>query len=61
MKVSELAKALKKSGCYKTGDGTNHERWYSPITNKSFYVPRHYSKELKTKTAESIKKQAGLK
>ena len=61
MKTSEIVKELKKIGCYKVFEGANHERWYSPVTNLEFSVPRHYSKELHPKTAHSIKKQAGLK
>ncbi|MGP1588429.1 MAG: type II toxin-antitoxin system HicA family toxin [Oribacterium sp.] len=61
MKVSEVVKLLKKNGCYKTKEGTNHERWYSPITGKTFSVPRHYSKELMKKTEQSILSDAGLK
>ena len=61
MKVSEIVKLIKKIGCYKVKEGTNHERWYSPVTGKEFSVPRHYSKELKTTTEHSIRKDAGLK
>lgn len=61
MKVSEMIKLLKKAGCVNLKEGTNHAKWYSPITNKKFTVPRHSSKELNTKTANSILKQAGLK
>lgn len=61
MKVSEMVKLLKKAGCYKISDGVNHEIWYSPITKKKFPVPRHYSKELPTGTANNIRKLAGLK
>ncbi len=60
MKVSEMIKLLKKSGCYKVQDGANHEIWYSPITKQQFVVPRHPSKELPTGTTKSIQKQAGL-
>lgn len=61
MKTSEMKKLLRKAGCTKEWEGTNHEMWYSPITGKRFTVPRHNSQELKTGTAESIKKVAGLK
>lgn len=61
MKTSEMKKLLRKAGCRKEWEGTNHEMWYSPITGKYFTVPRHNSQELKTGTAESIKKEAGLK
>ena len=60
MKVSEIIKLLKKIGCFKIREGANHEMWHSPITGKDFPVPRHYSKELKTKTEQSIRKDSGL-
>lgn len=61
MKVSEMVKLIKEIGCYKIKEGTNHERWFSPITGEEFSIPRHYAKELKNKTEHSIRKQAGLK
>lgn len=61
MKGSELVKLIKKTGCYKVREGANHEIWYSPITGKTFTVPRHYSHEIKTKTANSILEDAGVK
>ena len=60
MKTSELVKKLKKAGCYLMDHGANHDKWYSPITNNTFYVPRHQNKEIKTGTAEAIMKDAGL-
>ncbi len=60
-KVSEKKRQLRAAGCYKIREGANHEIWYSPITGKRFTVPRHDAQELKTKTAESIDKEAGLK
>lgn len=61
MKVSELKKLLRKFGCKLKLQGTNHEIWYSPITDQSFTVPRHNGKELPTGTAKNIKKQAGIR
>lgn len=61
MKISELIKLLKKSGCELLEEGSRHEKWYSPITGNVFTVPRHGSKEIKTGTLQAIKKQAGLK
>jgi len=61
MKVSEMVKLIKKIGCYKVKEGTNHEIWYSPITGISFTIPRHYSQELKSGTENNIRKQSGLK
>lgn len=61
MKTSEMKRLLRKANCFKESEGANHEIWYSPITQKHFTVPRHNTQELPTKTAESIRKQAGLK
>ena len=61
MKVSELTKLLTKNGCYLVEHGKEHDKWFSPITNKYFMVPRHPSRELPTGTANKIMKDAGLK
>lgn len=61
MKVSEIVKLIKKIGCYKVREGTNHEIWFSPTTGKKFPVPRHRSEELPPGTENSIKKDSGLK
>lgn len=61
MKVSEMIKKLKKIGCYILSHGKEHDEWYSPVTGKTFRVPRHPSKELPNGTENSIKKDAGLK
>ena len=61
MKTSELIKILKKNGCKLMRHGANHDKWYSPISDKSFILPRHGSKEVKTGTAQEILKDAGLK
>ena len=60
MKVSEMKRLLERIGCYKEKEGTNHEIWYSPVTNKRFTLPRHGSKELPKGTEMSIKKQSGI-
>lgn len=60
-KVSEVVRRIKKeTNCYKMRDGANHEIWINPETGKKFTIPRHYGKELPTKTAKSILKDAGL-
>lgn len=61
MKASELAKLLKKNGCYLVEHGKEHDKWHSDITGKNFMVPRHGSKEIATGTANRILKDAGLK
>lgn len=59
MKAGELTKLLKKNGCYLLRHGSNHDIWLSPTTNKQFAVPRHKD-EIKTGTAKSILKDAGI-
>lgn len=61
LKVSELKKLLRKAGCRQVDEGSNHEIWYSPITEMTFTVPRHQSQDVKKGLCEGIKKQAGLK
>lgn len=61
MRQNELKKLLRKAGCYKAKEGTNHEIWYSPITGKLFSVARHGIEEVKPGTLHSILKDAGLK
>jgi len=61
MKTAELIKVLKSAGCKLIEHGKEHDKWFSPISEKHFRVPRHGSKELPTGTANAILKQAGLK
>lgn len=61
MKTSELLKRLMKAGCRIEQHGGAHDKWYSPITEKHFFVPRHGSQEIATGTANRILKDAGLK
>lgn len=59
MKIQELLKLLKKKNCYLIRHGSNHDIWFSPITNKQFAVPRHKA-EIKTGTLKNILKEAGI-
>ena len=59
MKTSELLKLFKKHDITFAQHGKRHDIYYSPITGKSFPVPRH-AKEIATGTLKSIKKDAGL-
>ena len=61
MKFSELKKILKNHGCYKADEGSNHEEWFSPITNKPFQVGRHGTQDVPKGTYHAILKQAGIK
>ena len=62
MKYKELAKILKKAGCYDTGQTLNgHPKWFSPVTGKSFKMSHHGSDEVANGTLNAILKDAGLK
>ena len=61
MKYSELKRLLKQNGCYKVGENGPHEKWFSPISNKTFPVGRHDGNEVPIGTLNAIVKQAGLK
>lgn len=60
MKTGELLKKFSANGIVLARHGKNHDMYYSPITGKTFPVPRHAT-EIKTKTLQSIMKDAGLK
>ena len=61
MNGGELKRELRNAKCKPTGKGKRHEEWYSPITGKYFYVPRHDSQEIDAGTLHNIFKDAGLK
>ncbi len=61
MTYGELKRLLKKNGCIIIREGSNHEIWYSPITNEQFPIGRHTKEEVPKGTLQSIKKAAGLK
>lgn len=54
----ELARLLREAGCEFVRQGkSSHEIWYSPISKRSFTVPRNTEK---THTANNVLKDAGL-
>lgn len=60
--VSEIVRKIRRyTRCYKLSEGSNHEIWYNPETGKKFQIPRHPGREVKTGTANSILRAAGLK
>ena len=61
MKYSELKKILKRYGCYKHGEGGNHEIWINPKTNKKFPVSRHNNGDVPIGTYNAIIKQSNIK
>lgn len=60
MKLSELLKLLTQNNIKLKRHGKEHDMYYSPITDKSFPVPRH-KKEIAEGTLNKILKDAGLK
>lgn len=60
MKTSELLKLLAQNNLKIKRHGKEHDIYYSPITNKSFPVPRHKT-EIAEGTLNNILKDAGLK
>lgn len=62
MKYSELAKILKRAGCFDTGEQSGgHPLWHSPITDTDFQMSNHKSEEVASGTLNKILKVAGLK
>lgn len=53
MKTQELLKLLKQNGIELQGHGKKHDKYYSPITGKTFTVPRHKA-EIATGTLNNI-------
>lgn len=60
MKTSELLKLLREHGCTLVEHGGRHDKFYSPITGKTFPVWRH-KKEIPTGTVQKVLKEAGLR
>ncbi len=60
MKYSEIKKKLRKAGCYIHRQGSNHEWWYSPLTNSKFAVSRHNTEDAREGTKRAIEKQSGV-
>ena len=53
MKYSEVIRILRKHGCYLVSHGGNHDKWFSPITERYFMLPRHLAQEAKNGTIKS--------
>ena len=60
MTYGELKRELRKNGCYFHHQGSRHEMWENPLTDKQFPVGRHDTKEVPAGTLNSIRKAAGL-
>lgn len=56
MKTNEFVRRLKDAGCTLVRHGGGHDKWYSPITGKSRFVPRHGTKEVPEGLLKSLTK-----
>ena len=61
MKYFELKKILRKNGCNKYSEGSNHEIWFSSKTNNKFPIGRHTTEDVPKGTLKAILKQSGIK
>lgn len=62
MKYNELAKMLRKTGCFDTGRQMGgHPLWHSPLTDRDFQMSNHGGEEVAKGTLNKILKVAGLK
>ena len=59
-KFAELKREFRKAGCRLISEGTNHEWWYSPITNERFQIGRHNDEEVPIGTEKMLRKKAGV-
>lgn len=59
-KGSELKREHRKAGCRFKRQGSNHEIWYSPITNQDFPMTRHDNEEVPPGTERAIRRQSGV-
>ena len=53
----ELDALLRRAGCRLVREGAKHEMWWSPLTQKTFIVPRRLKGE---GTLRSILRDAGI-
>jgi mRNA interferase HicA len=53
----ELDALLRRNGCLIVRQGAKHEMWWSPVTRKSFVVPRSLKAE---GTLRAILRDAGI-
>ena len=60
MKITELKKILKASGCHFVVEGKNHEWWWSPITGRRFQLPRHSTADVGKTLMGYVREQSGV-
>ena len=60
MKITELKRILKDSGCHFLVEGKNHEWWWSPITERRFQLPRHSTADVGKTLMGYVREQSGV-
>ena len=61
MNYSELKKRLLAAGCYMAKQKSNHEWWYSPLTEQHFPIQRHNKMDIGKNLLKQISKESGVK
>ena len=59
MKTSELLKSLQNAGCVLARHGSRHDKWVTPKTGKSVFVPRHAGEVRKGLALKILKELVG--
>lgn len=57
LSTAKLKRLLVQHGCYSLKTGSKHEKWFSPITDRKFLVPRSLKGD---GTLNAILKDAGI-
>ena len=61
MRYNELKRKLKAAGCWFVKQKSNHEWWFSPITNRHFPIQRHGSLEISKDMLKQLERESGVK
>lgn len=60
MKTKQFCAELTAKGCFVVSHGGRHDIWYSPITDRTFPIPRHPSLELGKGLEHKARKALGI-
>ena len=61
MKYNELKRKLLAAGCKFIKQKTNHEWWYSPLSNQYFPIQRHGNQDIGINLLKQLEKESGVK
>lgn len=61
MKTKQFVALLKRNGCFLRRSGGNHDLYYSPLTKRSYAIPRHQSHELSPRIEAEAREVLGIK